>query len=199
MTFQLHPRAKGLWKTPFVLYNKLELIFGPDRAIGNHSEDVEDMIHNIDVEDAAQEFDEYSSSDAASRPPLAKKQMLGKSSLGTAKKSDGFTIALGEIQGSLDKITASMERSEKRDELLDRRELLLSTQKSELLSEISMLPGVCDEDAIDVLDVILTSTNRIQAFYNCPNDQWKKLYVQKIIDRLRGSAGASQGSMGHTW
>ncbi|XP_061369959.1 uncharacterized protein LOC133312729 [Gastrolobium bilobum] len=45
-----HPNAKGLYKKPFPYYNALGPIFGEDMANGEHAEDPEDAVHNMDNE-----------------------------------------------------------------------------------------------------------------------------------------------------
>ncbi|GKA18428.1 hypothetical protein Tco_0698343 [Tanacetum coccineum] len=45
-----HKEAKGLWDVPFPYFNKLELVYGKDRATGIEAEGFEDAIHNLENE-----------------------------------------------------------------------------------------------------------------------------------------------------
>ncbi|KAL2927634.1 DNA-directed RNA polymerase subunit beta [Bienertia sinuspersici] len=45
-----HPKVGGLWKTPFPYLDKLDEIFGVDRANGITSELPEDSIHYLEKE-----------------------------------------------------------------------------------------------------------------------------------------------------
>ncbi|KAL2894317.1 Acetyl-CoA decarbonylase/synthase complex subunit beta [Bienertia sinuspersici] len=49
-SFKNHPKAGGLWKTRFPYLDKLEKIFGVDRANGVTSKLLEDSIHNLEKE-----------------------------------------------------------------------------------------------------------------------------------------------------
>nr|GEU67681.1 hypothetical protein [Tanacetum cinerariifolium] len=45
-----HKEARGLWDVPFPYFNKLELVYGKDRATGKGAEGFEDAIHNLENE-----------------------------------------------------------------------------------------------------------------------------------------------------
>ena len=132
--FQLHPRARGLWKTAFPLFNKLELIFGLDRANGGISEDVEDMVYSMDNEyvDLDKELDGLngSSNDRASRRPLSKRQRVGKSPLDITRNddvNDKFSLDIDEIKVELRSIASNLTKSQNRDEeVVQQKKLLLS-------------------------------------------------------------------------
>ncbi|KAH6770431.1 hypothetical protein C2S52_015234 [Perilla frutescens var. hirtella] len=114
-----HPRAKGLWKSPFPLFEKLQLIYDADRADGSRSEDMDDSI-NMD------------------------------------------------------------------NECID-----LENEQDDSDINIAMIEGVSQIDAIDATSFLSRNTNELDAFYSCSNDYWKKLYVERLILRLRGPFGAT--------
>ncbi|GKA10252.1 hypothetical protein Tco_0689685 [Tanacetum coccineum] len=45
-----HKEAKGLWDVPFPYFNKLELVYGRDRATGVVAEGFKDAIHDLEEE-----------------------------------------------------------------------------------------------------------------------------------------------------
>ena len=52
--------------------------------------------------------------------------------------------------------------------------------------------GFSDRDVVVVTRILSKSINELDAFYSCPNDGWKKLYVETIIEQAQGSSGANQ-------
>ena len=101
------------------------------------------------------------------------------------RNEDSFMAAIEAIKGSLGRIVETMEESEKREELL-------ATQRKMLLPKICMLERVSKNYVIDATRDIVPSPSKLAAFFGCPNDHLKKLYVQKVLVRLHGSTGASQ-------
>nr|GEV29051.1 hypothetical protein [Tanacetum cinerariifolium] len=51
-----HKEARGLWDVPFPYFNKLELVYGKDRATGIGGEGFEDAIHNLENEFNGERF-----------------------------------------------------------------------------------------------------------------------------------------------
>ncbi|KAH6781422.1 hypothetical protein C2S51_006715 [Perilla frutescens var. frutescens] len=177
-----HPRAKGLWKSPFPLFEKLQLIYDADRADGSRSEDMDDSINNMDNEciDLENEQDDSDISEVLTQPPR-KRQKKGKSPLGSADK---YVTALDAIKDHMGTIANTMKEAQN-------REHAIVEQKKNLLSDIAMIEGVSQIDAIDATSFLSRNTNELDAFYSCPNDDWKKLYVERLILRLRGPFGAT--------
>ncbi|KAL1823642.1 hypothetical protein ACET3Z_010420 [Daucus carota] len=66
-----HPKAGGLWRTPFPYLDKLDIIFGLDRANGTASELPEDSINNL--EDIVNLANDESDDESPPQPPVAKK------------------------------------------------------------------------------------------------------------------------------
>ncbi|GKB79790.1 hypothetical protein Tco_0946685 [Tanacetum coccineum] len=53
-----HKDAQGLWDFEFLYFNQLEVVYGRDRATGLVAEGYEDAIHNLEVEQNAENRDE---------------------------------------------------------------------------------------------------------------------------------------------
>lgn len=110
-----------------------------------------------------------------------KRQKKGKSPLG---HNDKFVIAIDTIKDHMGVIANTWKEAEKREQEV-------VEQKKNLLSEIAMIEGVSQVDAIDATSYLSRNSSELHAFYSCPNDGWKKLYVERLIVRLRGPSGAT--------
>ncbi|KAH6815727.1 hypothetical protein C2S51_020547 [Perilla frutescens var. frutescens] len=169
-----HHRTKGLWKSAFPLFEKLQIIYDADRADGSRSEDMNDSINNMNNEciDLENDLEDSDVTELQTQPPR-NRQKKGKSPL---VSNDKLVIAIDTIKDHMGTIADTWKYAQKRE-----KEVV--EQKKNLLSEVAMIEGVSQVDATSYLS---RNSNELDAFYSCPNDEWKKLYVERLIFRLRG-------------
>ncbi|XP_057247442.1 uncharacterized protein LOC130589851 [Beta vulgaris subsp. vulgaris] len=144
-----HPKAGGLWKTPFPYLDKLDDIYGIDRANGLASELPEDSITNLEKETVNLNDDNsdddsidisqspYSAvNDTSSQPPPAKKMKKEKIPKGNEKRrssqfidltsvdqmATGFTGFMKDMSSHLATIANAMSTTQEREiEVVEQR------------------------------------------------------------------------------
>ncbi|KAL2897700.1 HMG-CoA reductase inhibitor bumarsin [Bienertia sinuspersici] len=108
-----HPKAGGLWKTPFPYLSKLDDIFGVDRANGLASELPEDSIHNLKKENEKGKDSKTNEKKRATR-------FENLSSVDNM--TVGFTSFMKDMSNHLTTIASAMSTTQEREqEMLDKR------------------------------------------------------------------------------
>ncbi|KAK9714721.1 hypothetical protein RND81_06G114600 [Saponaria officinalis] len=184
-----HPKAGGLWRTPFPYLEKLDEVFGLNRATGITSELPNDSINNLEQEtvnlDNDSDDDDTSiyqshfsvASDTQSQPPPAKKMKKEKTPKGSHKKrasqfvdltslddmTTSFTGFMKDMSSHLATIADAMSTTQE-------REIEVVEQKKMLLSEIASLPGITQAEAIRAASLFSSNTSQMDVFFSSPND-----------------------------
>ncbi|KAH6836367.1 hypothetical protein C2S53_011227 [Perilla frutescens var. hirtella] len=155
------------------------IIYDADRADGSRSEDMNDNINNMNNEciDLENDLEDSDVTELQTQPPQKRKKK-GKSPL---VSNDKLVIAIDTIKDHMCTIADTWKEAQK-------HEKKVVEQKKNLLSEVAMIEGVSQVDAIDATSYLSRNSSELDAFYSCPNDEWKKLYVERLIVRLRGGA-----------
>lgn len=135
---------------------------------------------NNEFIDLENDQDDSDVSESLTQPPR-KRQKKGKSPLAP---NDKFVIALDSIKDHMGTIANTWKEAEKREQEL-------VEQKKNLLSDIAMVEGVSQLDAVDAASYLSRNSSELHAYYSCPDDSWKKVYVERLIVRLRGSSSAT--------
>lgn len=138
-----------------------------------------DSINNMNNEciDLENDLEDSDVTELQTQPPR-KRQKKGKSPL---VSDDRLVIIIDTIKDHIGTIADTWKEARKRE-----KEVV--EQKKNLLSEVAIIEGVSQVDAIDATSYLSRNSSELDAFYSCPNDEWKKLYVERLIVRLRGSA-----------
>ncbi|KAL2940293.1 HMG-CoA reductase inhibitor bumarsin [Bienertia sinuspersici] len=197
-----HPKAGGLWKTPFPYLSKLDDIFGVDRANGLASELPEDSIHNLEKEvvpldnDSDNEDLSFTRSPASAtdytqpQPPPAKRMKKEKTPKTNEKKratrfenlssvdnmAVGFTGFMKDMNNHLATIASAMSTTQEREQEI-------VEQKRRLLSEIGSLPGITQVEVIRAASLFSSNPSQMEIFFSSPNDEWKREVVLDLLSR----------------
>ncbi|KAK9733832.1 hypothetical protein RND81_04G095500 [Saponaria officinalis] len=198
-----HPKAGGLWMTPFPYLDKLDEVFGVDRATGISSELSDDSINNLENETIDLNNDNsdndnvyvYQSplsfpTDDQPQPPPAKKMKKEKTPKGSEKKraakfvdlttldqmTTGFTGFMKDMSSHLATIANAMSTTQE-------REMEVVEHKKMLLSEIASLPGITQAEAIRAARLFSSNPSQMDVLFSSPNDDWKKEVVLDMLSR----------------
>lgn len=182
-----HPKAGGLWRTPFPYLDKLDIIFGIDRANGIASELPEDSINNL--EDIVNLSNDNSDDDSLPQPPAAKKIKKEKTSKGTEKKKSAQIIDLtsnhmaSEFTGFMKGMSSHLSTIANAMSSIENRESEVVKQKKNLLPEIASLPGITKAEAIRAACLFSSNPSQMDVYFSSPDDDWKKEVVLDLIHR----------------
>ncbi|XP_074270499.1 uncharacterized protein LOC141594283 [Silene latifolia] len=197
-----HPKAGGLWRTPFPYLEKLDEVFGLDRATGITSELPDDSINNLEQEtvnlyndsddDDAFVYQSHLSttSDTQFQPPPAKKMRKEKTPKGSHKKRASQSVDLTSLDDMTTSFTGFMKDMSSHlatiagaMSITQEREIEVVEQKKKLLSEIATLPGISQVEAIRATSLFASNTSQMDVFFSSPNDDWKKEVVLDMLSR----------------
>ncbi|KAK1391808.1 hypothetical protein POM88_010864 [Heracleum sosnowskyi] len=183
-----HPKAGGLWRTPFPYLEKLDNVFGVDRANGIASELPEDSINNL--EEIVNLANDNSDDDGLPQPPAAKKIKKEKTPKSTEKKKSPQILDLTsnqmatEFTGFMKGMSSHLETIANAMSSTQNREIEVVEQKKRLLSEIASLPGMTKAEAIRAACLFTSNPSQMDVFFSSPDDDWKKEVVFDLIHHL---------------
>ncbi|KAL8114152.1 hypothetical protein AgCh_021137 [Apium graveolens] len=181
-----HPKAGGLWRTPFPYLDKLDHVFGIDRANGMASELPEDSIKNL--EEIVNLDNDKSDDDSVPQPPNAKKIKKEKTpKFGEKKKSPQIIYLTSnnmatEFIGFMKGMSSHLETIANAMSSTQNRETEVAPQKK-LLSEIASFPGMTKAEAIRAACLFTSNPSQMDVFFSSPDDDWKKEVVLDLLYR----------------
>ncbi|XP_074331601.1 uncharacterized protein LOC141668567 [Apium graveolens] len=168
-----HPKAGGLWRTPFPYLDKLDHVFGIDRANGMASELPEDSIKNL--EEIVNLDNDKSDDDSVPQPPNAKKIKKEKTpKFGEKKKSPQIIYLTSnnmatEFIGFMKGMSSHLETIANAMSSTQNRETEVAPQKK-LLSEIASFPGMTKAEAIRAACLFTSNPSQMDVFFSSPDD-----------------------------
>ncbi|KAK9688648.1 hypothetical protein RND81_09G000800 [Saponaria officinalis] len=185
-----HPKAGGLWMTLFLYLDKLDEVFGVDRATGISSELPDDSITNLENETIDLDNDNsdddnvyvYQSplsfpTDDQPQPPPTKKMKKEKTPKGSEKKRSAKFADLTTLdQMTTATIANAMSTTQE-------REMEVVEHKKMLLFEIASLPGITQAEAIRAARLFSSNPSQMDVLFSSPNDDWKKEVVLDMLSR----------------
>ncbi|KAK1381065.1 hypothetical protein POM88_027809 [Heracleum sosnowskyi] len=174
-------QAGGLWRTPFPYLEKLDHVFGVDRANGIASELPEDSINNL--EEIVNLANDNSDDDGLPQPPAAKKIKKEKTPKSTEKKKSPQILDLTsnqmatEFTGFMKGMSSHLETIANAMSSTQNLEIEVVEQKKRLHSKIASLLGMTKAESIRVACLFTSNPSQMDVFFSSPDDDWNKEVV----------------------
>ncbi|XP_048500636.1 uncharacterized protein At2g29880-like isoform X2 [Beta vulgaris subsp. vulgaris] len=185
-----HKNAIGLRNKPFPFFDELGKIFGKDRAVGNESANVHDVLEEMDEEEReeeGQEVPQYSLEEinpSSQNSPMGPPPSTTPSTRRTKKARTETIEVLKEFSTKLEKISDVMEAaSEHIGRLANcfQHESDSAERRMKVTNEVMKMEGLTPTDVILVSKKIALNPLEVDFFFSLPDEDYKYAYVQGLL------------------